>query len=178
MLAEAAPNQFLESTEAALQHGQNGPFGAVFAQESTEFGGGNYMSGLLWALETLAWSPDYLLRVVYILGELAAVDPGGQWANRPAASLVDILLPWHPQTCASIPQRKAAVQLLLREQPQVGWKLVNALLPRMHSTTSGTSKPIWREFIPTGWRESVTQGEYLGGDNGLVRWNDNHDGRW
>ena len=45
------------------------------------------MTGLLWALETLAWHSDHLARVTVILGELAEIDPGGNWTNRPANSL-------------------------------------------------------------------------------------------
>jgi hypothetical protein len=160
LLAEASPSQFLDCVEGALRNPPESPFVLVFGQEGTDFGGGNYISGLLWALETLAWSPDYLLRAVCVLGDLAAIDPGGRWANRPANSLVDILLPWHPQTCASIPKRKAAVQLLLREHPPIGWKLLNALLPTMHGSTSGTRKPVWRNFVPSGWPESVGKTEY------------------
>lgn len=40
--------------------------------------GRNYMTGLLWAMETLAWDAEYLTRVIVILGELAARDPGGK----------------------------------------------------------------------------------------------------
>ena len=83
--------------------------------------GRNYMTGLLWALETLAWHTDYLMRAIVLLGELAALDPGGNWSNRPSNSLIDILLPWHPQTCAPIPKRnKSAVAALVREQPIEG----------------------------------------------------------
>ncbi|MFA5094073.1 MAG: hypothetical protein WC512_02385, partial [Candidatus Omnitrophota bacterium] len=108
----------------------------------------------------LAWHPDYLVRVTMLLGELAAIDPGGTWANRPSNSLRDIFLPWHPQTCANIQKRKEAVEFLLREQPSVGWKLLQALLPHGHSTTSGCRKPTWRNFIPLDWSEGVTKREY------------------
>jgi hypothetical protein len=160
MLAEAAPSEFLDAVENVLLNPAESPFNALFAQEGSGMSGWNYTSGLLWALETLAWHPDYLVRVTMLLGELAAIDPGGTWANRPANSLVDIFLPWHPQTCASIQQRKEAVELLLREQPSVGWKLLQALLPSGHSSTSGCRKPAWRNFIPPDWSEGVTKREY------------------
>jgi len=117
-LAEAAPDEFLDAVESALTQSPC-PFVQVFAQEKAGIMGQNYLTGLLWALETLAWSPEYLQRVTVILGELAALDPGGNWANRPANSLTEIFLPWYPQTCASIAHEKAefapefAVQALL-----------------------------------------------------------------
>ena len=118
------------------------------------------MTGLLWALESLAWDAEYLTRVVVILGELAARDPGGKWANRPANSLSTILLPWLPQTCAPIQKRKTAVETLLKEVPSIGWKLLLAILPRWHQATSGSHKPTWREIIPDDWSTNATAQEY------------------
>ena len=92
VLAEAAPREFLDAVENAL-NSDPCPFDTVFAQESSGVMGDNYMTGLLWALDILAWDAEYLIRVVVILGELAARDPGGNWANRPANSLATILLP-------------------------------------------------------------------------------------
>jgi hypothetical protein len=160
LLAEAAPKEFLDAVEASLLVPTESPFKEIFAQEGRGLMGSNYMTGLLWALETLAWHPDHLVRVTVLLAELASIDPGGNWGNRPANSLVDIFLPWHPQTCASILKRKAAIEAILREQPAVGWKLLMALMPSMHGFTTGTRKPTWREFIPTDWSEGVTNRDY------------------
>jgi hypothetical protein len=160
MLAEAAPDEFLNAVEKALLKPDESPFNTLFAQESSGVMSCNYTSGLLWALETLAWHPDYLVRVTMLLGELASIDPGGNWANRPANSLAYIFLPWRPQTCASIQKRKEAVELLLKEQPRVGWELLQALLPNTHITTFGCRKPEWRNFITAGWPEGVTDSEY------------------
>jgi hypothetical protein len=160
MLAEASPDEFLDAVENSLLNPTQSPFNGLFAQEGSGVSGWNYTSGLLWALETLAWHPDYLVRVTMLLGELAAIDPGGTWANRPANSLRDIFLPWHPQTCANIQKRKEAVELLLREQPHVGWKLLQDLLPHGQSMTSGCRKPAWRDFVPSDWSEGTTHREY------------------
>jgi len=159
LLAEAAPGEFLDTVEKALSSDPC-PFDAVFAQEGTGTWGRNYMTGLLWALETLAWDSEYLSRVTVILGELAARDPGGSWANRPAESLSTILLPWLPQTCAPIPKRQAAVEILLNELPEVAWKLLLTLLPRSHRVSSGSRKPAWRKMIADDWSRGVTRQEY------------------
>lgn len=160
LLAEAAPEEFIGATEAALLNSAESPFRELFVQERPGITGQNLMTGLLWALETLAWQPDYLLRVTMILGDMAEIDPGGNWANRPANSIVDILRPWYPQTCASHSKRKAAVEALLREHHDVGWKVLLALLPKMHDVSTGTRKPAWRQFIPVGWSESITVADY------------------
>jgi len=101
-----------------------------------------------------------LIRVCVILGELASQDPGGNWTNRPANSLVSILLPWHPQTIAPIEKRKVAVQTLYREFPEVAWQLLIDLLPSQHKTTTGTYKPIWRNTILKKWNSDITQEDY------------------
>ncbi|MGA2547288.1 MAG: hypothetical protein ABSF43_12115 [Rectinemataceae bacterium] len=159
LLAEAAPDEFLGCVERALNRAPC-PFDELFAQEGTSLTGSTYISGLLWALETLAWDENYLCRVVICLGELATHDPGGQWANRPANSLTAILLPWLPQTCASVTRRSASVSTLLREIPEVGWKSVISLLPQWQSTSSGTRRPAWRPTIPDDWSRGVTKAEY------------------
>lgn len=159
LLAEAAPNEFLDAVEKALAIDPC-PFDKVFAQESSGFTGRTYMSGILWSLETLAWSAEHLLRVAMCLGELAARDPGGKYTNRPANSLRTILLPWMPQTCAPISKRCSAVSSLINDLPEVGWKLLLSLLPNSHSISSGCRRPAWRQTIPDDWKKGVTQGEY------------------
>lgn len=158
-LAEAAPDEFLGAIEAALRKTPC-PFDTLFAQESSAITGANYMTGLLWALETLAWDPNYLTRVVCILGALAARDPGGNWANRPANSLTEILLPALPQTSAPIAKRLTAVTTLFTEHPEVAWKLLLSLLPQSHLVLVGTRKPTWRKAIPDNWSKGVSYVEY------------------
>lgn len=159
LLAEAAPEEFLDAVASALG-ADPCPFDAVFAQERPGITGRNYLTGLLWALETLAWDPEYLTRVVILLGELAARDPGGNWGNRPANSLGTILLPWFPQTVAPVARRLAAVSTLLREYPDVAWNLLMSLLPEAHQISLTTRKPAWREIIPSDWSEGSTNREY------------------
>lgn len=161
LLAEAAPDEFLDAVESVLVDLSSAPFHEIFAQEGTGgLGGSTYMSGLLWALESLAWNSDYLPRVSVILADIASIDPGGNWANRPANSLADIYLPWHVQTTAPFEKRKTAIEAVLKEQPEVGWALLLALLPHSHGFTSGCHKPVWREFIPRDWKEGMLRSEY------------------
>jgi len=159
LLAEAGPVQFLDAVEEALRSDPC-PFDTLFAQERPAIIGANYMTGLLWAMETLAWDAQYLTRVVVILGELARRDPGGNWGNRPKNSLSTILLAWLPQTCASVERRRTAVATLMQELPDVAWTLLLDLLPSGHQISSGSRRPAWREIIPESWSERVTLGEY------------------
>lgn len=158
-LAEAAPDELLDVVEKAMRLTPC-PFDELFSQEGNGFTGGNYLTGLLWALEGLAWDEQYLVRVCVALGELASHDPGGQWANRPANSLATILLPWLPQTLASVDKRKVAVRTILQEWPDIAWNLIIQLLPGQHQISSGSHKPTWRKVIPDDWGKSVTHKEY------------------
>jgi len=159
-LAEAAPDEFLNIVESTLKQ-SSCPFDKLFSQEEEGIFGENYLTGLLWALETLAWEEQFIVRVCMILGELAERDPGGGSTNRPANSLTKILLPWLPQTTASINKRKVAIQTLKRESTKVAWKLLLSLLPGQTITSSHTRKPKWRSVNPENWDERVPRDEYL-----------------
>ncbi len=158
LLAEAAPDEFLRAVGGASEK-PNEPFSGVFSEEGDAFFGGSFMTGLLWALESLAWSDQYLIRVCGILANLAAVDPGGIYENRPINSLRGILLPWLPQTVADAERRHAAVLSTTREHPDVSWKLILKLLPESHSVGHPTHRPKWRDFIPENWKDGVKNGQ-------------------
>lgn len=159
LLAEAAPGEFLNAVETALAQSPC-PFDKLFSQEGSGVSGRNYLTGLLWALETLAWDEQFLVRVAVILGELAEHDPGGNWANRPANSLATIFLPWLPQTTASVEKRKVAVKTLNKEVPKIAWKLLLTLLPNQKQVSMGGHKPQWRNPIPEDFKKEVSQKEY------------------
>lgn len=159
LFAEAAPNEFLSIVENTLKRNPC-PFDNLFKQEGTGVSGWNYMTGLLWALESLAWDEEYLTRVIIILSDLAESDPGGKWANRPSNSLTTILLPWIPQTCAPLEKRKTAILALMKKHPDICWKLLISLMPSPHQTSTGSNKPVWREIIPDDWPKRTSGNEY------------------
>ncbi|MCL2043768.1 MAG: hypothetical protein FWG89_06490 [Treponema sp.] len=159
ILAEAAPDEFLSSVENALKQSPC-PFDALYIQEGDGITGANYMTGLYWALETLAWSEDLLARTILVLAELAARDPGGKWSNRPDNSIITILLPWLPQTIAPIEKRLASLKGVQRNLPDIAWKILIELLPKRHQTSCYTRKPKFRNFIPADWEEGVLRNEY------------------
>lgn len=159
LLAEAAPKEFLSAVENTLKQTPS-PFEKLFAQEGNTVTGTTYLSGLLWALETLAWDEQFLVRVTSILGELATHDPGGMWANRPINSLSTIFLPWFPQTNASVNKRKVALQTLLKEYPEIGWKILLKLLPNQLQTSSGTHKPKWSKITSEEEKDKIDRENY------------------
>ena len=159
ILAEAAPDTFLTSVENALKQDPC-PFDELFRQEGNSITGVNYMTGLYWAMETLAWSEEYLSRAILVLAELAAHDPGGNWGNHPSNSIIAILLPWHPQTTASIEKRIAALKGIRKGFPDIAWKTIKELLPNQHKTSIENPKPKFRKYVPADWKKGVTNAEY------------------
>ncbi len=159
LLAEAAPGEFMSAVETAL-HSTSCPIDELFVQEDTGIFGHNYLTGLLWALETLAWDENIFVRVIVILSELASRDPGGSSGNRPAHSLTTILLPWFPQTTASIEKREVAVKTVEKEAPDVAWDLLLSLLPNRHQISTGSHKPVWRHTLLEDFTEGVTEADY------------------
>jgi hypothetical protein len=159
VLAEAAPNEFLRSAERALLSTPC-PFDKLLAEEGDGFEKPYYFSGILLALEALAWDEECFVSVCDILGTLAERDPDGRWSNRPFNSLVNILLPWYPQTNASIEKRKTAVKTLCREHIGIAWKLLLALLPNERTTSTGIYKPKWHKCIEDSKNFNVTNMQY------------------
>ena len=105
-----------------------------------------YLSNLLWSLEMLARSPDYLMRSALLLARLHQVDPGGRLGNRPFASLRQIFVTWSPQTYAKPAQRLKVIDQIVAKYPSVGWKLLLALAPQFYDTSEPSSMPNWRDF--------------------------------
>ena len=145
VLMEAAPEPFLDALEQLLE-GQP----EVLRDLLTEgphpvMGSEPKHTDLLWGLEALAWDPDLLPRVALILARLAELDPGGRWVNRPINSLRAILLSWQPCTHAPLAARLQALDLVLDRHPEPGWQLLLKLLPSLLDSTSGSSRPRWRD---------------------------------
>ena len=144
-LMEAAPRPFLDNLEYLLRVKPN-ELRRLFVEGSGIFIGGNLHTGLLWGLETLAWSPEYLPQVTLILAKLASLDPGVRIQNRPINSLREIFLSWHPHTNATVEERLNAIDLVLTREPEIGWDLLTKLLPEIHAVSTMTARPRWRDF--------------------------------
>ena len=159
LIAEAAPDMFLRAvTEAA-----SGPQPLLRELFQDQDGGGSWRAssphtGLLWALECVAWSGRHLGFAAELLAELAEIDPGGRLSNRPAASLQNIFLPWLPQTSAATDTRIKTLDALLHRHRDVTWQLLLALLPEHSAVGMHTYKPQFRDWAGRSER-TVTYGE-------------------
>src|ERR1700674_161961 len=130
--SEAAPDTFMDVLNDDLSRPQPEVL-RLLAPASTEFGAGCPRSGLLWALESLAWKPERLLAVSTILCKLSAYPINDNWSNKPENSLGAIFRSWMPQTSANAHQRAAVVEKLTQKFPEVIWRLLIGQLDR-HAT--------------------------------------------
>jgi addiction module HigA family antidote len=156
--AEAAPDQFLDILEADLDSADPKILSLLKPAGSALFGGGCQRTGLLWALEVLAWRPERLTRVAQLLARLSEPKIDDNWGNKPENSLKSIFRSWMPQTAANVEQRKAALETIARRFPEVGWRLcVDQFDP--HSTIGHyNSRPRWRKDA-SGFGQPVSEME-------------------
>lgn len=159
LLAEAAPDEFLRAIELDLEKSQP-ELTQLFEKEGILTR--NFHTGLLWALEVLAWEPEYLGRVARILVELCTRIEIVHRGNNPQDSLRRIFLPWLPQTTAPHAKRISILSQLRREYPQVVTPILISFLPSLHDSSSPTARPQFRPIAeltvsPSEYREQVKE---------------------
>jgi hypothetical protein len=133
LLAEAAPDAFLRAASEGAS-GSRPLLGALFQDKDDSWHVSSPHTGLIWALETAAWSQTHFGFAVETLAKLADIDPGGRLSNRPAASLRDIFRPWFPQTSAPADTRLFTLDALLPRHPDATWTLLLARVRRNRRT--------------------------------------------
>ncbi len=141
--AEAAPEIFLQILEEDLNSSQPQSLGLMRSVQSGLFGR-NPRTGLLWALESIAWSPEYLIRTVRILAELAQPVINDNWVNKPIESLSAIFRFWMPQTTAPLKARIAVLEYLVRKYPNITWSLCFEQFNAHSKVGTYSYKPRWR----------------------------------
>lgn len=155
--AEAAPEKFLAILEEELKKKQPALQALFTPVDSGPFANCD-RTGVLWALELLAWNPDNLARVATILAKLSRYELNDNWINKPYNSLKDILLYWKPHTASSLEERCEVLELICKDYPDIGWKLCVQSVKSRHDMTSGTYKPRWRSDA-SGAKNTVTIAE-------------------
>jgi transcriptional regulator with XRE-family HTH domain len=157
LLAEASPDAFLDAVERDLRRKDSGVL-KLFEQE----GGAPFSScphtGLLWALEGLAWDRTLLPRVSFILAQLDELVPPGQLANRPMKSLHEIFMAWFPQTTAPVEERVKVLSAITKKSPAAGWRLLLNLLPDRFGIAAPIRRPSYRDWA-LAWTEGATNAD-------------------
>ncbi|WP_297191285.1 hypothetical protein [uncultured Porphyromonas sp.] len=146
LIAEASPQVFLESVSRSLSD-ESPEIMDMFKEEPGILVPEASHTGLLWALEELAWVPAYFKTACLLLHKLATLDLGGRLSNRPLNSLTEIFKAWHYQTLAPYEQRVEVLKEMLPRDVDVSWKLLKSLLPSSSSEIAfPTYRMRWRMF--------------------------------
>lgn len=142
--AEAAPSEILKIIEGDLCSDDPIIFGLLKPVDKGAFWASPSRTGLLWALECLAWKPQNLSRVVAILAQLSRPKIDDNWMNKPEASLQAIFRSRMPQTAASVEQRIKALEMLNTRFPDIGWKICIEQIRSGYLFVASTYRPRWR----------------------------------
>ena len=140
--AEAAPARFLSILEDDLNTSEPAVLRLLTPVRSAAFAHCP-RTGLLWAMECVAWNPDYLFRVCVSLAKLSRVEITDNFLNKPIESLASILRSWCPQTAASLEQRIKTLKALFHRFPEIGWRLCLGETDAPKFAT-GNYRPRWR----------------------------------
>lgn len=145
LISEASPTGFLKAANNSLlrEHPQ---IMDMFKEEDGFLHKTSHHTGLLWALEGLAWLPEYLREVSLILLKLSRLDPGGSLSNRPIKSISEIFKPWHYQTLTPYDERMEILKYITNKEKENGWTLLIGMLPNHHGIAHPTHKMRWRLF--------------------------------
>ena len=148
-LAEACPSEFLDQLEQYLK---NDITGKLFYEKEEGITTYNYATSIYWSLELIAWNTEYFVRVCMILAKI------GKFDKEAVNHIVNIVLPWYPNTNAPEEYRIRAVENILIENTNIGWQLVKKLMPGSTTYAITTYKPRYIN-IPNEKIE-VTKKEY------------------
>jgi len=114
--------------------------------------------GILWALERLCWSPDYLLRAVSILVRLVSLNPEIKSGNNPSNSIRETLQLQCPQTNSDWPERQRAIARMLQVDSKTAFPIVISLFPSQNWHWMLREKPAWRDWAYR-YEPSVSDGQ-------------------
>ena len=144
-LAEASPDAFLSCAEKSLSLAEQ-PIAALIKNTAgTGFGSSCWYSGLLWALETIAWNASKLPRATNILVELDKIPNESNWANTPCSTLHSFYRIYSPQTRATPDQKIEILQQIIKRNETFAWVFLKSLIPDGMAFSMNNSKPNWRD---------------------------------
>lgn len=141
--AETAPTVFLDLLEEAVRQ-PNSDVLALMRSEKRGWMTPCLWSGLLNALEVLAWEPVTFRRSVELLARLTAVEPRDCGWKVPSQSLGNIFRCWMPQTLVTAEGRLREIERLLEQFPSVGWPLLLRYIDADDCVGEFNSRPRWR----------------------------------
>ena len=156
--AEAAPDRFLSILEDDLNSSEPAVLRLLKPVRAGPFEHCP-RTGLLWAIECVAWNPEHLSRACLLLASLSQVEIVDNLINKPIESLAAILRSWMPQTAASLEERIRILKMLARRFPEVAWQLCLGEIAR-YRIGMDNYRPRWRSDAEGAGGVSSTQDTY------------------
>ncbi len=154
--AEAAPEVFLDVIRKDLASDDPAVLGLLTPADAGPFGGPS-RTGLLWALECLAWKhPE---KVSPMLARLSRIKIRDNWTNKPINSLRSIYRCWIPQTAASLDERIKLLELLVDQFPDIGWKVCMDQWIAHSQIATPSFRPRWRSDASGAGQLAATRAE-------------------
>ncbi len=151
-IAELNPDAFLDCMEQYILDHADEMYRLFPKKDEENLFQNNFITAVLWAIETLAWDGAYLVRCTRCLGALEQIEyDKTNHADIPLNSLVKILLPYKPQTLADEETKKSALICMQKDYPETCWATVKHLMPRPSRVIFDNVKP---KYILTDIPES------------------------
>ena len=154
LLAEAAPEAFLEVMEADLQQTNSAQRALLnfrkgdSASESTRLiystDAVSYRSSLMRAYEALAWFPEHVNQAIDLLALLADEEVLDHHGGQPRQSLAELLKPWHCGSILNAERHCAVLWKLAENHPEWALDFVRKCLPAGHDVVHAANLPLWR----------------------------------
>lgn len=108
----------------------NPPIRAIMGTTSGGISGECLRTELLWALELLAWHPEYFSRVAQIIFGLCRFETKDNWANTPKSTAQSLFRVWLPGTALSIGARMVILRDLSDQFRKIVLDVCISLLPQ------------------------------------------------
>ena len=154
LLAEAAPEVFMEAMEADLQQTNSaqktllnfrrGDGGSESARLIYSTDALSYRSSLMRAYETLAWFSEYAEQAIDLLAQLADEEVLDHHGGQPRQSLAELLKPWHCGSVLDAERHCVVLRKLAENHPEWAFDFVRKCLPAGHDVAHAANLPLWR----------------------------------
>jgi hypothetical protein len=163
ILAEATPQILLKAIDEDLIE-TNPALNGLFQDKSTHLAGCSPHTGLLWALENLAFNPDYLSQSAMCLVRLVRLDKGVNVGSRAIKSLRNIFVWWiysHPDANNYWDDCLQIIGTIYKHEQDIAWDLMMSLISISNRNLCDLSiiqhQTRWRDWVPNSREKYVVQ---------------------
>lgn len=146
LIAEASPKSYIRFIQDDLVKDNSIIRRLFIPKGNISFWGvpENYVE-VLFSLQILLWSEEWLLPVSCILAELCGIKNGISLSNKPIEALYETYAIWMPQTYAKTAQRLQVLETLSKKYPNQMFGLYYKLLDKLDSAIVFCTHPMrWR----------------------------------